>query len=55
MNWTLANSTSYSSSVQGGVVMLWVASSLLDIFSVTILYNKGIHVSQNVYELISHD
>ena len=41
MNWALANITPYSSSIQGGVVMflrMWVASSLLDIFSVTILY-----------------
>ena len=41
MNWALANSTPHSYSVQGGVVMflkMWVASFLLDIFSVTILY-----------------
>ena len=41
LNWALANSTPYSSSVQGGVVMflrMWVASSLLDLFSVTSLY-----------------
>ena len=56
MNWALANSTPYSSSVQGGVVMflrMWVASSLLDIRIQchNLVLIKDIHVSQNVYEL----
>ena len=58
MNWVLANSIPYSSSVQGRVVMflkMWLASSLLDIRCHSIVLIKDIHVHHMISTVLNTD